>query len=143
MKMGVRRCIAGIATVVAAVGAGGGIASAAAVPVQYDSCYTWGTSNQTCITGHGVFGSNETPDGTVHYFTNSRVTYRTFVDGVVISETTATSHTFYQTDADETSPYRSSGSYTYPSGGQTCTVAFNMTYANGEVRHDAFEATCV
>ncbi len=110
-----------------------------ATPYRYADCYGDSTY-EYCFSGHGVFKQETSASGNQLYkFSgSSKITYSE--NGEMLYQGSEK----YNSVAHDNGAgvYHSNGQGEFSYGDTTCTYKYNFTYANGEVRHEAYDFEC-
>jgi hypothetical protein len=115
-----------------------------AFPYRYSDCYEYqydGDDYQVCLSGHGVSKFQQSASGQFLYKSSGTSHYTVTRNGEVIEEG-SNKDNFVLVAKDETQVFHSNGRGQFSFAGATCTYKYNVTYANGELRHEAYDFQC-
>ena len=122
-------------------------AATAAEPYQLSDCMDVGGGVESCVEIHGVLQANETPSGDTQYQLSGKLCFTTTAPtGEVVEEGCLKSNFMLHQQDGEVQVYHTNQkndfAFEYQGTNYECTFSSNITYANGELRHDDLQAEC-
>jgi hypothetical protein len=115
--------------------------AASAAPYRYTDCFTDG-AYEICFSGRGVVKEQSTPSGNVLFKASGTSTYTIRENGVLIEQGSGRDNFVLHEKSGEPHVYHSNGKGQFTFDGVTCTYRYNVTYANGELRHVTDDFRC-
>ncbi len=110
-----------------------------ATPFRYHDCYTF-DGTEACFDGHGVYKTQTSSSGDSLFKASGTSTTTVTENGQLVYQ--ASDKYNYVSVTNPAGVYHSNGQGEYTFLGTTCTYKYNITYANGEVRHEAYDFNC-
>ena len=117
--------------------------AAPAQPYSYGpECYDFGEGYQVCFSGRGVVKDNQSASGNTLFKASGDSSYEVLLNGEVIEQCSSKSNFVLVAKEGEPQVPHSNGKSSFTYSGTTCTYQYNYTYANGELRHEAYDFQC-
>lgn len=115
--------------------------AAPAQPYRYSDCFTDGAYD-ICISGRGVMKEQATSSGNALFKASGTSTYTVRENGVVIEQGSGRDNFILHEKSGELHVFHSNGKGQFTFEGMTCTYRYNVTYANGSLRHETDDFSC-
>ena len=122
----------------------GGPTMAQAAPAEtfnYSDCSSY-DGYEYCFEGKGVLKYDETPSGNQGFMIHGSGTVTVKYNGAVVSSGEHRSHYVFRSRDGEPQVEHASSKAEGSFGGESCISNYNVTYANGELRHEVYDETC-
>ena len=119
------------------------VAAAPAVPYNESDCVDYGGGYEFCYTAKGVVRENETRSGNTQYhLTERRCSTLTGPGGDVVAESCTQDNYVLHRNDGEIKVFHTNWKLEEAGTGYECIHSYNVTYANGEVRHNDSQFEC-
>jgi len=142
MRRIVRLLLATLFLCAGALALAGPATAAPAQPYRYSDCFDFDDGYQVCFSGKGVFKEQQSASGNLLLKASGTSTYTVRYEGDVIEGGSGRDNFVLHEKNGEPHVYHQNGKGQFTYDGVTCSYRYNVTYANGELRHDAYDFRC-